>query len=122
MPAEQAVHDEDPDDDEYVPAAQFVHAMEPARAYVPATHAPQLDNDDAPLVARDVPRGQLVQLDPPVLLWYQPALHVVQLVALAEEYVPTEHAVHKNDAEDDEYNPEAHATHTLATLAPTMVE
>ena len=48
----------------YVPAAQDVHELDPDCAeYCPITHALQLDDDDAPVVATAVPAGQLTQLD-----------------------------------------------------------
>jgi hypothetical protein len=45
-----------------VPALHWVHALAPAKAYVPATHAEQTAEEVALLTADHVPALQLVQL------------------------------------------------------------
>ena len=57
--------------------------------------------------------AQLLQLDDPMLDWYIPAAHAVQLVAAVTEYLPDEQLVQAVLVVVAEYFPAAHVEDAL---------
>ncbi len=70
---------------EYVPGPHDVHAVELAAANAPAAHEEQLDEVDAPTADKEVPAGQLAQLEAPDDPCAVPGEHPTQALAPAPE-------------------------------------
>jgi hypothetical protein len=92
LPAAHAVHDPEPEDDEYVPAAHGVQVLEDkapiAAEYEPAAHRTQ--TVDLTLLAY-LPAEQEVQLPAPLLFEYEPAVQFEQVICFAVENLPAAH-------------------------------
>ena len=110
-----------------------------AREYVPARHAEQAATDAAPAVGPYVPEIHCTHdVEPTPLTWlYEPARHIVQLVAPASEKEPAlhwtgdalvvaqnepaGHVVHA-EAPPREYLPGGHAAQVAIDVCPEAAE
>ena len=99
--------------EEYLPVAQVLeHAVVPPvpLLYLPAAHKVQLVE---PVAVWYRPVPQALQAEDDSYDAYRPALHEVQALAPAAEYLPTAHASVHADARSvaELYLPVAHAVH-----------
>ena len=94
----QAVHDEAPVTELYLPIPHPEHALETAVAYFPAAHAVHSVN----------------------VVVYLPAGQAVQVVALAALYLPAAQTVQVAD-KPEAYLPDAQAAHALVGVAVETV-
>jgi len=85
FPVAQVVHDEAPDEAEYLPIAQLEHELETAVAYLPATQVVQEVDAVVPVVAY-LPPTQAVQVVALPTLLYLPATQSEQLADKPEAY------------------------------------
>ena len=64
---------------ERLPASHVAQVDEPGRACFPAVHSVQKEGDDAQRELKDVPAGQSVQTEAPVVSAYLPASQARQV-------------------------------------------
>jgi hypothetical protein len=115
LPSGQSMHDVAPDEAEYEPAAQFVHADAAAPEYVPGGHVTHMEEalfdenlpagqfthvfcDVDPYAAEYVPAEHLWHCRVPVWLAYVPTLQKAQEKELSLSLnLPTAHGVHSGN-------------------------
>ena len=98
VPAAQLVHDVEPCEVEYVPAAHEWHESPLNAEYWPAKHAAHAEAAVAPAVAVEAPAAQLMHAELPPEAEYDPMAQVVQLAAPANEKEPAAQVRHDDNA------------------------